>query len=138
MRGDFEGLLASARTGLGAEVRVDDQLANVRVPLPEGRAQTVQVCLDNDTLRFATRCGEAVLAKDNPSLYRALLAKNHSLTHGFFAMAPDGGIELVCTQLLATCDPEEFTTALVNLAAVGDFCERELARGVPGEHLDLY
>jgi hypothetical protein len=118
--------------------QVDDGGARVRVPLDGGRAQSVRIALDGDTLRFSTRCGEAVLGRDNPSLHRALLAKNATLKHGFFALAADGGIELVHTQLLATCDPEELTTALANLAAVGDFLERELAAGLPGGELDLY
>jgi hypothetical protein len=138
-RGDLGALVAAAAGALAAAVEASDALgARFRVPLEDGRSQTVRVALEEDTLRFATRCGEAVLARNNPSLHRTLLAKNATLRHGFFALAADGALELQHTQLLGTCDLEEFTTALANLAAVGDFLEQELARGAPGESLDLY
>lgn len=140
MRGDLPALVEAARTGLAAIPEPDAPPGEVRlrVPLPGGRSQSVRVTLEEDTLRFATRCGDAPLARQHPGLYRALLRKNATLKHGFFALAADGGIELVATQLLATCDPEEFTTLLQNLAAVGDFLEQELAKGLPGAGLDLY
>lgn len=138
-RGDLRALVSATAAALGASVEAADAAgARFRVPLPEGRAQTVCVTLEDDTLRFSTRCGEAVLARDNPSLHRILLSKNATLRHGFFALAADGGVELQHTQLLATCDLEEFTTALANLATVGDYVERELAKGAPGGELDLY
>ena len=88
--------------------------------------------------RNVTRCGEAVIARENPSLHRALLVKNSTLKHGFFAIGADGGIELVGTQLADTCDVEEFTTLLANIAVVGDYLEQQLADGLPGGDLDLY
>lgn len=138
-RGDLTALVAATASALGAVVETSSPVgARMRVPLDDGRSQTVTVTLEDDTLRFATRCAEAVLARDNPSLHRILLAKNATLRHGFFALAADGGVELQHTQLLATCDLEEFATALANLATVGDFLERELAKGAPGSELDLY
>ena len=129
-RGNLHSLLQAGADALGATIQQTDAGGTrLRVPLDESRAQTVRITLDEDTLRFTTRCGEAVLARDNPSLHRK---------HAFFALAADGGIELVSTQLLATCDLEEFCTALANLAAVGDFLEQQLAKGLPGGDLDLY
>ncbi len=143
MKGDFQQLLHAAATALNAEIREPESTdgagaTRLRVPVPNDRAQTVKVMLDADTIRFTTRCGEAVIARENPSLHRALLVKNSTLKHGFFAIGADGGIELVGTQLLATCDVEEFTTLLANLAVVGDFLEQQLADGLPGGELDLY
>ena len=103
MKGNYEQLLAATAKALNAEVREGDPKAEgtrLRVPVPGDRAQTVLVTLDEDTIRFTTRCGEAVIARENPSLHRALLVKNATLKHGFFALGPDGGIELVGTQLL--------------------------------------
>ena len=138
-RGNLHALLEAGADALGATIQQTDAGGTrMRVPLDDSRAQTVRITLDDDTLRFTTRCGEAVLARDNPSLHRALLTKNATLKHGFFALAADGGIELVSTQLLATCDLEEFCTALANLAAVGDYLEQQLAKGLPGGNLDLY
>ena len=138
-RGNLSALVAATATALGATIEAASPTgARLRVPLDDGRAQTVHVTLEDDTLRFTTRCGEALLARDNPSLHRILLAKNATLRHGFFALAADGAVELQHTQLLATCDLEEFATALANLATVGDFLERELAKGAPGGELDLY
>lgn len=138
-QGNLHALLQAAVDTLHGTVQQTDAAGtHLRVPLADGRAQTVRISLDDDTLRFSTRCGEALLAKDNPSLYRTLLAKNATLKHGFFALAADGGVELVLTQLLATCDIEEFCTAVANLAGVGDYLEQQLSQGLPGGNLDLY
>ncbi|MHC5020657.1 MAG: hypothetical protein ACYTGX_11195 [Planctomycetota bacterium] len=143
MKGDFQQLLEATARALNAEIRPGvigdgEGVTRLRVPVPGERAQTVKVVLDEDTIRFTTRCGEAVIARENPSLHRALLVKNASLKHGFFAIGADGGIELVGTQLASTCDVEEFTTLLANIAVVGDYLEQQLAEGLPGGELDLY
>lgn len=142
MKGEFQQLLEATAKALNAEIRpaeaADGGATRLRVPVPNNRAQTVKVSLDDDTIRFTTRCGEAVIARENPSLHRALLVKNSTLKHGFFAIGADGGIELVGTQLASTCDVEEFTTLLANIAVVGDYLEQQLADGLPGGELDLY
>ena len=96
--------------------------------LPGGRHQRVFVQLDEDTIRYSTQCSSWLSDLTTPNLFKTLLMKNYHLKHGFFAINPEGGLELVDTQLLETADPEELYVSIVNLATVGDFMERELSK----------
>jgi hypothetical protein len=98
------------------------------VRLPDGRHQRVYLALDEDTIRYSTQCASWLSDVQSPNLFKTLLSKNYHLKHGFFALNPEGGLELVDTQLLETADPEELYVSIVNLATVGDFMERELSK----------
>jgi hypothetical protein len=98
------------------------------VRLPDGRHQRVLLQLDEDTIRYSTQCASWLSDVQNPNVFKTLLAKNYELKHGFFALNPEGGLELVDTQLLETADPEELYVSIVNLATVGDFMEKELSK----------
>jgi hypothetical protein len=100
----------------------------VEARLPDGRKQRVLVQLDEDTIRYSTQCASWLSDVQSPNVFKTLLAKNYQLKHGFFALNPEGGLELVDTQLLETADPEELYVSIVNLATVGDFMEKELSK----------
>jgi hypothetical protein len=93
-----------------------------------GRKQRVFLQLDEDTIRYSTQCSSWSSELLSPNLFKTLLRKNYHLKHGYFALNPEGGLELVDTQFLSTADPEELYVSIVNLATVGDFMERELSR----------
>src|SRR5581483_4777467 len=87
----------------------------VDVRLPDGRHQRVFLQLDEDTIRYSTQCASWLSDIQSPNLFKTLLSKNYHLKHGFFALNPEGGLELVDTQLLETADPEELYVSIVNL-----------------------
>ena len=100
----------------------------INASLPHGRKQRVFLSLDETTIRYSTQCSSWTSDIQSPNLFKTLLRKNYHLKHGYFALNPDGGLELVDTQLLETADPEELYVSIVNLATVGDFMERELSK----------
>jgi hypothetical protein len=125
----FRELIETVAGRLGGAVeRCGEDEATLRAPLPKERFQRVYLRLDGDTIRYATQCSSWLSDLTNPNLFKTLLQKNYELSHGFFALNPDGGVELVDTQLLETADAEEVYVCIVNLATVGDFMERELGR----------
>ncbi len=126
----FHGLVAEVAGKLGSELTEspDGDAFVVKAHLAGGRSQMVFLNLDGDTVRFSTRCTSVNSGIESANLYKILLQKNYRLRYGYFALNPDGGVELVATQLMSTCDAEELTVALLNLATVGDFMERELGQ----------
>jgi hypothetical protein len=101
----------------------------ITVELPGSRKQRVFMSRDEDSIRYSTQCSSWLSEATSPNLFKTLLAKNWHLKHGFFALNPEGGLEIVDTQLLDTADPEELYVSIVNLATVGDYMEKELAKG---------
>ncbi len=125
----FHALVLQVSAKLGCKL---DELGNtgavaITAELPGGRKQRVFLSLDEDTIRYSTQCSSWLSDATSPNLFKTLLSKNYHLKHGFFALNPEGGLELVDTQLLETADPEELYVSIVNLATVGDFMERELS-----------
>ena len=101
---------------------------SINASLPGGRKQRVFLQLDEGTIRYSTQCSSWSSELLSPNLFKTLLRKNYHLKHGFFALNPEGGLELVDTQLLDTADIEELYVSIVNLATVGDFMEKELSK----------
>ncbi|MBI3724854.1 hypothetical protein HY251_12995 [bacterium] len=126
----FRALLKQVATKLSGKLEEigGPGSASFDAQLPGGRHQRVFLMLDEDTIRYSTQCASWLSDFQNPNVFKTLLKKNYQLKHGFFALNPEGGLELVDTQLLETADPEELYVSIVNLATVGDFCERELAK----------
>lgn len=119
--------VAGKLTGTVGEVSAAGSVT-ADVKLADGRHQRVILQLDEDTIRYSTQCASWLSDVQNPNVFKTLLAKNYELKHGFFALNPEGGLELVDTQLLETADPEELYVSIVNLATVGDFMEKELSK----------
>jgi hypothetical protein len=126
----FRALVLAVSGKLGSKLEELDSAGTVAITadLAGGRRQRVLVQLDEGTIRYSTQCSSWLSDTTNPNVFKTLLTKNYELKHGFFALNPEGGLELVDTQLLDTADPEELYVSIVNLANVGDFMERELAR----------
>ncbi len=118
----------SGKLGCTLEHLSEPRTVLITAELPGGRKQRVFVQLDEDTIRYSTQCSSWLSDATSPNLFKTLLAKNYRLKHGFFALNPEGGLELVDTQLLETADPEELYVSIVNLATVGDFMEKELSK----------
>jgi hypothetical protein len=114
----LDGKLVEHESG---DVSMDARLAG-------GRHQRVFLQLDEGTIRYSTQCSSWSSELLSPNLFKTLLRKNYHLKHGFFALNPEGGLELVDTQLLETADMEELYVSIVNLATVGDFMEKELSK----------
>ena len=121
-------LQVSGKLGCKLEELGDAGAVAFTAELPGGRKQRVFVQLDEDTIRYSTQCSSWLSDATTPNLFKTLLHKNYHLKHGFFALNPEGGLELVDTQLLETADPEELYVSIVNLATVGDFMEKELSK----------
>ena len=102
----------------------------IEAQLEDGRHQRVFIVSDGETIRFSTQCSGWTTDFQQPNLFKTLLRKNFHLKHGYFALNDEGGVVLVDSQLLETCDPEELYVTLVNLAEVGDFMERQLSGSI--------
>jgi hypothetical protein len=102
--------------------------AAIHAVLAGGRRQRVFLVRDEKSIRYSTQCSSWTSELLSPNLFKTLLRKNYHLKHGFFALNPEGGLELVDTQLLETADPEELYVSIVNLATVGDYMEQELSK----------
>lgn len=126
----FHALVLQVSGKLGCKLEELGESGGVAITaeLPNGRKQRVFVQLDEDTIRYSTQCSSWLSDATSPNLFKTLLSKNYHLKHGFFAINPEGGLELVDTQLLETADPEELYVSIVNLATVGDFMEKELSK----------
>lgn len=126
----FHALVLQVSGKLGCKLEELGETGTVAITadLPGKRKQRVFVQLDEDTIRYSTQCSSWLSDATSPNLFKTLLSKNYHLKHGFFAINPEGGLELVDTQLLETADPEELYVSIVNLATVGDFMEKELSR----------
>ena len=127
----FQQLVEEVAQHLGGEVTkaADGPSLMVKTTLKSGRTQMVLLQLDGDSIRFSTRCSGFRPELDNARFLKLLLNKNYRLKHGYFALSPDGGVEIVASQLMSTCDAEELAVALTNLANLGDFMEQELGQG---------
>ena len=130
-KGPFHTLVEDVAKHLGGEVTegADGTSLLVKTTLKSGRTQMVLLQLDGDSIRFSTRCSSFRPELDNARFLKLLLCKNYRLKHGYFALNPDGGVEIVASQLFSTCDAEELAVALTNLANLGDFMEQELGQG---------
>lgn len=126
----FQDLVKQVAARLGGKVSAleETHAMSIVAEIGTGRKQRVLVQLDEDTIRYSTQCSSWLSDMTSPNLFKTLLFKNYQLKHGFFALNPEGGLELVDTQLLETADPEELYVSIVNLATVGDFMERELSK----------
>jgi hypothetical protein len=127
-------LQVAGKLGCSLEELGETGAVAITAVLPQGRRQRVFVQLDEDTIRYSTQCTSFTSDATSPNIFKTLLTKNYQLKHGFFALNPEGGLELVDTQLLETADPEELYVSVVNLATVGDFMEREMSKK-PGSDL---
>lgn len=121
-------LQVAGKLGCKLEELGESGIVAITAVLADGRKQRVFVQLDEDTIRYSTQCSSWLSDATSPNLFKTLLSKNYHLKHGFFALNPEGGLELVDTQLLETADPEELYVSIVNLATVGDFMEKELSK----------
>lgn len=125
----FHDLVREVSTRLDGKLEISmSGDVSILATLAKGRKQRVFLQLDEDTIRYSTQCSSWTSDLLNPNLFKTLLRKNYHLKHGFFALNPEGGLELVDTQLLETADPEELYVSIVNLATVGDFMEQELSK----------
>ncbi len=126
----FHALVLQVSGKLGSKLEELGEVGGVAITavLPTGRKQRVFVQLDEDTIRYSTQCSSWLSDATSPNIFKTLLSKNYHLKHGFFAINPEGGLELVDTQLLETADPEELYVSIVNLATVGDYMEKELSK----------
>ena len=140
MTKDFDDLLRWVAAKLGCEIEYieDDKRYKLTATLSNGRKQRVYLGVDEDTIRFSTKCGGWLQDIRDRNLYRKLLTKNYRLKHGFFAIGPDKMVELVDTQLLETCDPEELIVSIINLAVLGDLMEQEFDREGLASQQDIY
>lgn len=131
VKSPFQQLVEEVAQHLGGEVTqaADGSSLMVKTILNSGRTQMVLLQLDGDSIRFSTRCSGFRPELDNTRFLKLLLNKNYRLKHGYFALSPDGGVEIVASQLMSTCDAEELAVALTNLANLGDFMEQELGQG---------
>lgn len=127
----FQQLVEDVAHHLGGVVTegTDGSSLMVKTTLKSGRTQMILLQLDGNSIRFSTRCSGFRPELDNARFLKLLLNKNYRLKHGYFALSPDGGVEIVASQLLSTCDAEELSVALTNLANLGDFMEQELCQG---------
>ncbi|MBI4575598.1 MAG: hypothetical protein HY722_04970 [Planctomycetes bacterium] len=130
-RDRFETLVRGVADRLKGELQQDEGAGRyvIRAELPGGRSQKVYLELDEDTVRYSTQCAAWVSDFENPNIFKDLLRRNARLKHGFFALGPEGDVELVETQVLATCDLDELYVSVTNLAMVGDFMEKEFHPG---------
>jgi hypothetical protein len=127
----LRALLREAFRGTSVDVDEHDKRFEVRVPLPNGRRQTVHVEIGQDAetgesvVRAFSICGRAT-----DHYYERALQLNATISHGSVAIQSiDGEPHFVMVNAYprATCDPEEIRKSVFEIAKHSDEVERLLS-----------
>jgi len=127
----LESLVGEALANQPVELRTDGNRMVARVPLPNGRFQTVWIQIvtsqttGHELVEIFSIAGTAVAAE-----YERVLKLNAKLSHGAIAIDEIDGqnrFVLVNNYPRATCDPEEVRSSVVMIAAEADAIEKRLS-----------